>query len=64
MKSKDVVGRKIVKVIQKRRSDGRGNMITDVAGFKLDNGRVIYLAVVETDVFEYYIEGGITGKKE
>ena len=58
MKSRDIVGRKIVRVIQRRCQDNCGDQVYDVHGFVLDNGAVVTFSVVELG-YDYAVEAKV-----
>ena len=47
MRAKDVVGRKIVRVIQTRCLTDFGEQVWHVDGFELDNGKIVHFSVCE-----------------
>lgn len=57
LRSKDVVGKRIVKVEQSRASNGRGKMVWDVEALVLEDGTRLIPVTVETegDYFHKFI---------
>lgn len=56
MRSKDVEGKRIVRVVQQRTSDGDGcrhRMYQDLIAIVLDDGTELYVVTVETETGEY-----------
>lgn len=49
MRSRDIVGKRIVKVEQTRVDDGRGHMIWDVEAFVFEDGTRLIPMTVETE---------------
>jgi len=58
MRARNIVGRKVVRVLQERRQTDYGKMVWDIQGFVLDNGKVVYFNVVELPD-DYAVEAGV-----
>jgi len=63
MKSREIVGRKIVGVKQKRTVDNTGKVVYDVYHLKLDNGTMLVFSVAELPD-DYAVEASVIQPKK
>jgi len=62
MKSRGLVGQKIVRVLQGPAYTSYGRLFYEVRGFELDNGDLIYFSVHELE-WDYAVEGHVVKAK-
>jgi hypothetical protein len=53
MRARDIVGKRVVRVLQQRVSDGRGGWFVDFQGIELEDGTHLQVRTVETETGEY-----------